>query len=405
MKASPQRLGTFVVTIGGGAGATGPTGPSGADGADGATGPQGPTGPTADDGAQGPTGPTGSDGAQGPTGPTGGDGAQGPTGPTGPTGPQGPTGPAAAQGAKGDIGPTGPTGATGLQGDVGPTGATGPTGPQGVPGAVGDSAFWTQTGSNISNLNAGNIGYATTTPLTPLDFGTHSGLSGSVQIIGVRNNGVSRMGIGTNGPSMAFHVPSDLLFDNGFVFGTMDILDGTTFTEEVRITKTGEVGIGTPSPAVELDVVGDIRISSTPYAPSGVTAWTVFSDIRTKTDVQSLDNALAVIGRLRAVRFRYNEEFRAGVPGLGDEYHYNFIAQEYREVFPDSVKVGPGGYLTVDTSALTPYLVEAVQELLDIINTQKEQTAALTVVVQQQQKRIAALAQRVSQLSRRGSRR
>ena len=101
------------------------------------------------------------------------------------------------------------------------------------------------------------------------------------------------------------------------------------------------------------------------------------SDRRIKTDVTDVNNALDVIGRLRAVRFRYNQEYRSRVPGLSDEYFYNFIAQEYREVFPESVTVDADGYLTVDTSAVTPYLVEAVQELVNIINTQKTQIAAL----------------------------
>ena len=107
------------------------------------------------------------------------------------------------------------------------------------------------------------------------------------------------------------------------------------------------------------------------------TLWSSATDARINTDVTGLDSALDVIGRLRAVKFRYNEDYRSAVPGLGGEYFYSFIAQEYREVFPEGVKEGPDGYLAVDTSAVQPYLVAAVQELVDIINTQKDQIAVL----------------------------
>jgi hypothetical protein len=88
------------------------------------------------------------------------------------------------------------------------------------------------------------------------------------------------------------------------------------------------------------------------------------SDIRIKTDVEGLDNALDIIDALRPVKFKYTDEYMIEHPSLENRYYYNFIAQEFQEVFPDSVKdSGESGYLQLDAYNVRPYLVAAMQEL------------------------------------------
>jgi hypothetical protein len=74
-------------------------------------------------------------------------------------GPTGATGPAGASGAS-------TTGATGVKGNTGATGATG-SGTQGATGATGPSGggtnYWTLSGSNLYNNNAGNVLIGTST--------------------------------------------------------------------------------------------------------------------------------------------------------------------------------------------------------------------------------------------------
>jgi len=123
------------------------------------------------------------------------------------------------------------------------------------------------------------------------------------------------------------------------------------------ITKTilkGNVGIGRIPTANKLEVEGNA---------SKTTAgdWLANSDIRIKTDIQDLENALDVINALRPVKFRYTDEYRAKHESIEDRYYYNFIAQEFQEVFPDSVQEGGEGYLQLDTYVVRPYLVAAIQ--------------------------------------------
>ena len=87
-----------------------------------------------------------------------------------------------------------------------------------------------------------------------------------------------------------------------------------------------------------------------------------------------------MIGRLRAVKFRYNEVYRSKFPMVSDGVQYSFIAQEYREVFPGDVKER-NGYLTISTASVTPHLVGAVQELVDVIDDQQRQIDELKALV------------------------
>jgi hypothetical protein len=105
--------------------------------------------------------------------------------------------------------------------------------------------------------------------------------------------------------------------------------------------------------------------SSTDLTPKTVAgSWLANSDRRIKTDIQNLTSALDIMGRLRPVRFHYTADYKAKHSSIQDIFYYNFIAQEFQEVFPDSVKdSGEDGILQVDTYNVIPYAVAAIQEL------------------------------------------
>ena len=205
-----------------------------------------------------------------------------------------------------------------------------------------------------------------------------------------------KVGIGTNAPEglLSVHNPSGApgLYITGATETEGDIVteDGEaiqighwnstsdTFTERMRISSNGYVGIGRTSAANILEVEGTASKST-------AGDWAANSDVRIKTDIRDIEDALDVIARLHPVSFRYTDEYRSEHPSIEDREYYNFIAQEYREVFPDSVKdSGENGYLQVDAYNVKPYLVAAVQEL---IGNMKEQQTQL----EEKQARIDAL--------------
>lgn len=73
-------------------------------------------------------------------------------------------------------------------------------------------------------------------------------------------------------------------------------------------------------------------------------SWLANSDARIKTEVQEIDDALERLMRVRPVSFRYTADYRAAHPGIDDRRYYNVIAQEFAQVFPESVQ-GSGEYL------------------------------------------------------------
>ena len=100
------------------------------------------------------------------------------------------------------------------------------------------------------------------------------------------------------------------------------------------MTDSADIGIGTASPAHKLDVVGTAGLSTG-------TAWTNTSDSRVKTNIETISDGLAKIEKLRPVSFNYTDDYLEQHPEIDSTKRYNsFIAQEYKEVFPNAVNIG-----------------------------------------------------------------
>jgi hypothetical protein len=91
-----------------------------------------------------------------------------------------------------------------------------------------------------------------------------------------------------------------------------------------------------------------------------------------KTNVNSLDNSLDLIQRLRPVSFNYVPEYNKS-----QNIHVGFIAQEVKEVLKDQVYVDDvvqqgHEYLGMAYQSLIPLLVKAIQELTEEVNRLKK---------------------------------
>jgi hypothetical protein len=115
------------------------------------------------------------------------------------------------------------------------------------------------------------------------------------------------------------------------------------------------------------------------YKGNNTTTWSTVSDRRIKQNIVPLENALNKIIALNPVEFDYI---------LNGKHDVSFIAQEYKNVFPeqvreenaisDEIKSLTSGepLLTLDTN-LVPYLVKSIQEQQTIINDLKARVTAL----------------------------
>ena len=242
-------------------------------------------------------------------------------------------------------------------------------------------------------LQSGNVGIGTSSPAAKLNIAmdTPSAVPGYVSgEIGMILSNSSAAGdgatfaitTGTNGQAQIIF--GDTADSDRGIIGYNNNGDHLTMRtngtgEALRIDSSGNLGIAmTPGGSHKLDVTGTAGLSTG-------TAWTNTSDERIKTNIQTIENGLDKINKLRPVSFNYTDEYLELHPELSSSKKYNsFIAQEYKEVFPDAVNIagnlekiiveGVGDVeeekevLLKDVLQFTPhdlnmYLVRAVQEL------------------------------------------
>ena len=85
------------------------------------------------------------------------------------------------------------------------------------------------------------------------------------------------------------------------------------------------------------------------------------SDSRLKKDITPLDSVLEKLDSIRGVRYNWVAEEMAHEPQVG------VIAQEIKSVYPELVKEGSNGFLSVDYPKLTAVLIQAVKELKALV--------------------------------------
>jgi trimeric autotransporter adhesin len=135
--------------------------------------------------------------------------------------------------------------------------------------------------------------------------------------------------------------------------------------------------------------------------------WLANSDSRIKTDITDITDPFSVVLKLRPVEFRYTEEYRASHPSIENRVYYNFIAQEYREVFPDAVKNSGEmlkgtnePILQVDSYNAQIVSIKAVQELILDNKKQQQQIDNQQQMITAQNEKIEKLKKLVEELVR-----
>jgi len=224
----------------------------------------------------------------------------------------------------------------------------------------------------------GNVGIGTTAPSAKLEITgdgtptqpqlelTETGSGDGARILfknsnATTNNWTLYGAVDANSPSSYFHIYYSAV-------GIGDILN---------INGNGNVGIKRNPTANRFEVEGDASKTT-------ASGWAANSDKRIKTDITDINNSFETILKLHPVKFKYTEEWKKRNPSIEDKYYYNFIAQEYQEVFPESVK-GSGEYLEGDDSVILQLdsynaqivTIKAVQELIIKSEDQQKQIEAL----------------------------
>jgi hypothetical protein len=252
---------------------------------------------------------------------------------------------------------------------------------------------------------AGNVGIGTTTP-------NANGLSTALTINGTSTSGLE---INANGVNQGYLIAStSLMILNART--SIPLLFYTADTERMRITSTGNVIIGgtgatsnaaltirpvNGSTQATISMVANNTSGSNPslymecpgvvgggmyidrntstlrvwqagdtngvQLTNNATSWGSFSDVRLKTDLQEINDAVSKINSIRAVTGRYKTD----EVGISRSF---VIAQDVQKVFPEAVDVLQDeiGTLSLRYTDLIPVLVKAIQELNQQVQDQQQ---------------------------------
>jgi hypothetical protein len=113
----------------------------------------------------------------------------------------------------------------------------------------------------------------------------------------------------------------DADFSSALIYGEFD-------TDKVRINSS--LGIGVTPDAYTFEVDGTV-------AKSDPEDWATISDYRVKREIREIRDACSTIMKLRPVTYKYTKDWVKQHPTLEKRNYYNFIAQEFNEVFPEAV--------------------------------------------------------------------
>ena len=285
-------------------------------------------------------GPQGPKGDKGDIGPQGIQGIQGPQGIQGEIGPQGPQGEKGEKGEQGQIGPQGPKGDTGPQGEQG---LQGPKGEKGDPGTTNYENLTNKPDLTIYQPKSDGLLTTADKTITGAINELKSGLStlnsskldvtGKAQTAGTADTAKACSGNSATATKLA----------------TARQINGVNFDGTANITIKDSTKLATTGGTIS----GNLTVTGTILSNNNITA---YSDIRVKTNIKPIENALDKVMKLNGIVYEM----------IGDETHrkqVGLIAQDLQKVLPEAVVENSNGILSVDYSRVVALLVEAIKEM------------------------------------------
>ena len=199
-----------------------------------------------------------------------------------------------------------------------------------------------------SNYLIAQTGIGTVAPINKLDIFAPKADPATT---GATSNGNLRLGASNTGNHVL-----DFGVSSSSTYSWMQARDRTaygTFYNLLLNPNGGNVGIGTTAPTTKLFVNGDITANSI----AGT------SDIRFKTNIRPVVNALDKVKALRGVYYNWNQK-AFPEKEFGAQNELGFIAQEVEKIVPEIVSKDntADAYRSVKYDKLVALLVEAIKE-------------------------------------------
>lgn len=247
----------------------------------------------------------------------------------------------------------------------------------------GRQAGWNNTTGSLNVFIGQGAGGNNTTGANNTAVGTSTGLGNTTgtnnTFIGFAADVTTINGPLTNATAIGYRAQANC--NNCLILGSINGINGATAS--VR------VGIGNQNPTEALVVAGNIVATGT-ITPS---------DQRYKQNILPISSALDKVQRLRGVSYDWR---RTAYPEMqfAASTQLGFIAQEVEQVLPEAVHKTADGMYTLNYSAVTPVLVEAVKELKAENDALKTQNTRLLEESEALKKQNAAIEARLTALEK-----
>ncbi len=285
----------------------------------------------------------------------------------------------------------------------------------------------------------GNLGIGTTTPAALLHI---YGSVGSESILLENSAGTNtgpkiKLFHGGSG-GIQYHIASTGTGDSEGA-GKFTIRDFDAGMTRLAIDSGGNVGIGTVNPMVKLELADSNPTTSAILIPRATTftgtpvngmiryhsgsnlfefrqngTWvnfTTVSDGRVKTNIEPVENGLAIVNQLRPVFFDWDSH-SPRTQAFDKKHQVGFVAQEVERVLPEVVTKGEDSYRTMNYGNIVAVAVAAVKELdqksiaqadqlhshLNEINNLKKDNEALRADAETKEREILTLKSRLERL-------
>jgi endosialidase-like protein len=238
----------------------------------------------------------------------------------------------------------------------------------------------------------GKVGIGTSTPDQQLSVHTNSGIS-YIRVSDNTTGPSSGLRLGLSGSGNAYIINDE---------SAKSLSLGTDGTSQVRITDIGRVGINELTPDQMLHLKQDVankgfRIehqSATDYWENGIGtttknykfyynnlfradissvdgAYTQSSDRRLKKNIQDLEPVMEKVSQLKPATFHYLDNNGLEPSSTG------FIAQDVEQLFPDLVRDTDDGYKGIVYDGFAVIAIKAIQEQQKIIEELKQRIEEL----------------------------
>lgn len=164
------------------------------------------------------------------------------------------------------------------------------------------------------------------------------------------------------------------------VLGTFHVSTDTVVGHGIYLVNGGNVGIGTTNPdaafqirttyndhsfAVYTGASGEVQVASLSgtgnravYSTNNGVLTNSSSDRNLKTNINTLNNSLNKILKLRGVTYYWKNKKK-----MGSQKEIGLIAQEVQKEYPELVGTNSDKTLSIDYPKITAILIEAIKEL------------------------------------------